>query len=273
MSGELSKKTVAFIGCGNMGSAIIRGAVQRGVLSGAGVRCFDKLEANVAALAADCKVVPCRSIAEACRGAQVAVLAVKPQDMKPVLSDVREAFAGEDSKAICISVAAGVTVGALSAGLGEGFSVVRVMPNVAALVGSGIAGIYSSSPQAADCAQELFQAVGEGVVLSDERLLDSVTGVSGSGPGFIFVAMNALEEGGVKMGLPREVARKLAAHTVLGAGRLAVSTGRPPAELRDMVASPGGTTVAGLKILEEREFAAALAAAVEAATKRSRELG
>lgn len=260
----------AFVGCGNMGAAIVRGLVGKGIVPAASISCVDKIDDNVVRLANDCGVVPKKTIAEACAVSDVIVVAVKPQGIEPVLAEIKDSR----SKArFCISVAAGVTLGRLKAGVGSSFKVARVMPNVPALVGRGIAGIYSDEPDAATLAEEMFKAVGDAVVLEAESQIDTVTGVSGSGPGFIFLAMDALVEGGVKMGLPREIAQKLAAYTVAGAGEVAISTGKAPLELRDMVASPGGTTLAGLAVLEQKAFHAALVDAVEAATRRSRELG
>lgn len=270
MTRQLSSMKTAFVGCGNMGGAIIRGLVAKEIVPANSIICADRIAANTERLAAELGVVSAKSAAEACSAADIVVIAVKPQGIEEVLTEIKPECSAAQ---YCISVAAGVTLARLREGLGKSLKIARVMPNVPALVGRGVAGIYSDDVDAAALAQEMFQAVGDAVVLDDESQIDIVTGVSGSGPGFIFLAMDALVEGGVRMGLDRAVAQKLAAFTVAGAGEVAVSTGKAPLELRDMVASPGGTTVAGLGVLEERGFHAALSDAVEAATKRSRELG
>jgi len=153
--------------------------------------------------------------------------------------------------------------------------VVRVMPNTPALALEGMSALARgrhATPQDLDTARRLFEAVGKAVVV-DEALMDAVTGLSGSGPAYVFLIVEALADGGVKMGLPRDVALALAAQTVKGAAQLVLDTGKHPGELKDMVASPGGTTIAGLHALEQGAVRAALVNAVEAATRRSQELG
>jgi pyrroline-5-carboxylate reductase len=172
-----------------------------------------------------------------------------------------------------VSIAAGVTIARLSAGLGTD-RVIRVMPNTPCLVGKGAAAFArgpSATPADGERVAKLLNAVGLAFEL-DEKLLDAVTGLSGSGPAFVYVVIEALSDGGVRMGLPRHVATQLAAQTVLGAAQMVLG-GEHPAVLKDRVASPGGTTIAGLQALEDRGLRAALIAAVEAATERSKELG
>jgi pyrroline-5-carboxylate reductase len=202
----------------------------------------------------------------------VLFLAVKPQQMAEVLGQLRGRLSADH---LVISIAAGIPLGIIARGLGEGPRLVRVMPNTPCLVGCGVSA-YCLGPAAtrddAALVNRLLSAVGRAVEVP-EKLLDAVTGLSGSGPAFVYVMIEALSDGGVNMGLPREVATALAAQTVLGAAQMVLSTGQHPGVLKDQVASPGGTTIAGLQALEEHGLRAALIAAVEAATERSIELG
>jgi pyrroline-5-carboxylate reductase len=204
--------------------------------------------------------------------ADVLVLAVKPQAMAAALADVRP-FVGP--RHLVVSIAAAVTLKALADGLRPGTRLVRVMPNTPCLVGASAAG-YAAGPAAtaedAALVGRLFGAVGKAFPLP-EHLLDAVTGLSGSGPAFVYVLIEALADGGVRVGLPRDVAQFLAAQTVFGSAKMVLETGQHPAVLKDAVASPGGTTIAGLHALERAGFRAALMDAVEAAKKRAEELG
>jgi len=202
----------------------------------------------------------------------VIILAVKPQIMGAVLKEIASAV--DDGK-LLISIAAGVATKKLREHLGKAARLIRVMPNTPALVLEGVTAIARADglkPGDLEVAQELFGAVGRVVVL-DESALDAVTGLSGSGPAYIAVAIEALADGGVKMGLDRATATLLAAQTVLGSARLILETGVHPGQLKDMVSSPGGTTIAGIAALEDGGFRRALIQAVERATLRSRELG
>jgi pyrroline-5-carboxylate reductase len=192
--------------------------------------------------------------------------------MADVLSELRGQLTQSH---LVISIAAGIPLATIAQGLGPGPRLVRVMPNTPCLVGSG-ASAYCLGPGATPADRELvgrlLAAVGR-AVQTPEKLLDAVTGLSGSGPAFVYVMIEALSDGGVNMGLPRDVATTLAAQTVLGAAQMVLTTGQHPGALKDQVASPGGTTIAGLQALEEHGLRAALIAAVEAATNRSMELG
>jgi pyrroline-5-carboxylate reductase len=202
----------------------------------------------------------------------VIILAVKPQQMAAVLSELRPAIKPHH---LLISIAAGVRIATLSKGLGENVRIVRVMPNTPCLVGQSASG-YCLGPAATAAdgvlVGQLLGAVGRAFAV-DEKLLDAVTGLSGSGPAFVYTVIEALSDGGVRMGLPRDVALSLAAQTVLGSAEMVLQTGEHPAVLKDRVTSPGGTTIAGLQALETGGLRAALMAAVEAATRRSIELG
>lgn len=203
--------------------------------------------------------------------ADVIFLAVKPQQMAVALADVQ---AGLPASRLVVSIAAGIRLATLAAGLGDRARLVRVMPNTPCLVGQSASG-YSLGPGAtADDAAlvgQLLSAVGRAFPL-DEKLLDAVTGLAGSGPAFVYLVIEALSDGGVRMGLPRDVALALAAQTVRGAAEMVLATGEHPAVLKDRVTSPGGTTIAGLQALEAGALRGTLMAAVEAATRRSQEL-
>lgn len=208
---------------------------------------------------------------EVVRVSDIVMLAVKPQ----VLADVLRGMGTGIGHRLVVSVAAGVPIGRLQEFLGSQTSIIRAMPNTPAMVGAGMTALAVGpgvGPEAVARVQQIFDAVGKVVVL-EERLMDAVTGLSGSGPAYIFLAIEAMADGGVKMGLPRETASILAAQTVLGAARMVLESGQHPARLKDQVASPGGTTIAGLHRLEQGRLRAILMDAVEAATRRSQELG
>ena len=206
------------------------------------------------------------------RRASMIMLSVKPQVLLPVMDEVA---AHLKPRCLCISIAAGVPLQVLESHLPKGTRVVRVMPNTPALVGAGATAIAAGSTATEDdikLAQQIFGAVGFTVVL-DEDQLDAVTGLSGSGPADMFLVIEALSDAGVKVGLSRYNALALAAHTVLGSAKLLLETGQHPGHLKDMVTSPGGTAIAGLHTLEAGGLRTTLINAVEAATRRSRELG
>ena len=208
---------------------------------------------------------------EAVAWADVVVLAVKPQALPAVLSELGPLLA----HALVISIVAGVKIRTIVEQITGAVRVVRAMPNIPALVREGVTALtlgHGVSENDSHVARAVFDAVGR-VVLVEERLMDAVTGLSGSGPAYVFQAIEALADGGVMMGLPRQTAELLAAQTVRGAARLGLESGVHPAQLKDRVASPGGTTIAGLHRLEQGGFRATLMAAVEAATTRSKELG
>jgi len=196
---------------------------------------------------------------------------VKPQTFTTVLSELGSTLA----QALVISIVAGVMIRTIEEQTGGATRVVRAMPNTPALIREGMTALAPSvgvSNEDVRLVRTMFEAVGQ-VVLVEERMMDAVTGLSGSGPAYIFQAIEALADGGVMMGLPRQTADLLAAQTVLGSARLVLESGVHPAQLKDRVTSPGGTTIAGLHQLEQGGFRAALMAAVEAATMRSKELG
>jgi pyrroline-5-carboxylate reductase len=265
-------QSIGFIGAGNMAGAMIRGLV-RGGLPGKRILAFDVDRKKLGALSREYHLRPARSNAELFETCGAVVLAVKPQVIDAVLKEVGPL----DAKSpLVLSIAAGVPIRRLRAGLGPESRIVRAMPNTPALIGRGISG-YCAGPKVrpAECAlaRSILEALGPALEFHDESLLDAVTGLSGSGPAYVYLIIEALSDGGVKMGLPREAALDLAARTVAGAAAMVIETGRHPAQLKDMVTSPGGTTIAGLAVLEKARVRSALIQAVEAAARRAKELG
>jgi pyrroline-5-carboxylate reductase len=232
----------------------------------------DVIEAARANFESACDAKTVKSNLDVCAFANVVFLAVKPQYMPDVLKEISPVV---DSKHLIISIAAGVTIQTLTNELGSDCRIVRVMPNTPCLVGmsaSGFACGSNATDEDATLVERLLSTVGIALRV-DERLIDSVTGLSGSGPAYVYQFIEALSDGGVLVGLPRHVATQLAAQTVMGAARMVLETGQHPGELKDAVASPGGTTIAGLHKLENGGFRGTVMNAVEAATRRAQELG
>jgi pyrroline-5-carboxylate reductase len=260
---------IAFLGGGNMAGALIGGLIAKG----ADARSISVIEVSPAArarLAARYPVHIATAPDAATQGSDVLVLAVKPQDAKAALASI-----SVDSHLV-VSIAAGLTLAAIARWLGGHRKLVRCMPNTPALIGAGIAALYAL-PEVNDDerkkAETILRAVGEVVWVDEERLLDPVTAVSGSGPAYVFWFIEQLALSGQKLGLPAEVSRKLALHTVLGAAKLAASSGEPPESLRKNVTSKGGTTEAALKVFDEEQLAERFRRALEAASRRGAELG
>jgi pyrroline-5-carboxylate reductase len=265
-------KTLAVLGAGKMGGALVRGWVAAGVLTGGHVRLYDPVAAASEALASDTGATIASSSADAVSGADLVLVSVKPHLVTSTLESLRASLA---PGVAVVSVAAGVTLGALETAAGEGVAVLRVMPNTPALVGAGAAalcrGRHAGDGHAA-LVHTLFGAVGRSVEV-EERQMDAVTGLSGSGPAYVYLVIEALTDGGVRAGLPRDVARTLAAQTVLGAAQMVLETGEHPAALKDAVTTPGGTTITGLGVLERAGLRGTLIDAVQAAAARAREMG
>ena len=270
---SIKGKKIGFLGAGNMGEALIKGLLNAGLVSPHAIFATDARPERLKQIE---KLYGIQSLADntgLVKRADVIILAVKPQVIADVLKEVGPAVT---PKKLVISIAAGVSTSTLRSHLpNKGVRLIRVMPNTGALVLEGATAIARASglqPGDLETAEEIFAAVGKVVVL-EERLMDAVTGLSGSGPAYIALVVEALADGGVKMGLDRVTAMSLAAQTVLGAARLLLEIGMHPGQLKDMVSSPGGTTIAGLSALEEGGIRGALIRAVEQATLRSRELG
>ena len=267
-----AKLTIGFLGAGKMATALAKGLVQAKLVNAGQIIASDPIEAARSAFAKEVGVKATASNLEAARSAQVLVLAVKPDQVAGVLKEIRGRVTG---KHLLCSIAAGVTLAKLESGLGNGARVIRVMPNTPALVGaSATAYALGKNATAEDgrLAQKMFSAVGVAFQLK-ESLLDAVTGLSGSGPAYVYLIIEALSDGGVAAGLPRDVATKLAAQTVLGSAKMALETGQHPGALKDMVTSPGGTTIEGLHELEKAGVRGALMNAVRAAAEKSKKLG
>ena len=269
---SIKGKRVGFLGSGNMGEAMIRGMLQSGLVPKGDILAADAQPQRLVHITGQYGIRGVSGNPELVREADVIVLAVKPQIMGAVLGEVASVA---DGRKLFISVAAGVATGTIRSHLGRAARLIRVMPNTPALVLEGVTAIARAEglqPGDLETAQELFGAVGR-VVLLDEDALDAVTGLSGSGPAYVAIVIESLADGGVKMGLDRATAMILAAQTVLGSAKLILETGAHPGQLKDMVASPGGTTIAGIAALEEGGVRRTFINAVERATLRSRELG
>ena len=263
---------IAFIGGGNMARSLIGGLLKTGIASSA---------ISVAEPRADARQELGREFGVACfaenrlaaADADVLLLAVKPQIMPSLHAELRDSL--QRHRPLLISIAAGVRVDQLERWFGHGLPIVRCMPNTPALIGAGATGLYAnnrvSPPQRAQ-AQHMLDAVGQTRWIDDERLMDTVTAVSGSGPAYFFALVEALEDAAVAQGMPRETARALAAQTCLGAGRMMVESGEDPGVLRQRVTSPNGTTQAALESFAADGLARITARAVAAATRRGEEM-
>jgi pyrroline-5-carboxylate reductase len=265
-------KKIGFIGAGNMAGALVKGLLRAGRCAPADLWVSDAADTQLRRLKRAHKVEGVRDNRGLVRGSQTIVLAVKPQVMAQVLEEIRSEAT---PKKLFISIAAGFPLRRLEQGLGSGSRVVRVMPNTPCLVGKGmsvaVAGAHAT-PADLKHTLNLFSACGEAVAITGEALLDAVTALSGSGPAFVYYFAEALVDGGVRGGLSAQLATKLCFQTLVGAAAMLVESGMSARELREMVTSPGGTTLAGLTALEQHRFRDAVIAAVEAANRRAHEL-
>jgi len=272
----LKNKKLGFIGGGNMAEAMIKGLLSASFIEAKNIFVSEPSEAKRDTLHAEYKIKVSADNRELVKKCDILILAVKPQIFQEVLVDICSLV---DSDKLVISIAAGVPISiiddALRGDKNKKFSIVRTMPNTPALVQEGVTAIASGkhvNKTDVKIAHRIFEAVGRTVDVEEDQL-DAVTGLSGSGPAYIFMLIEALSDAGVKMGLSREVANILTIQTVLGSAKLARESGKHPGELKDMVTSPAGTTISGLHALEEGSFHTTLMNAVEDATLRSRELG
>jgi pyrroline-5-carboxylate reductase len=265
-------KKIGFVGAGNMAGALIRGLLRAGQYDAEDIWASDPVDVQLRRLKRVHRIEVTRENRALVKQSQTIILAVKPQNMAAVLDEIRPEV---NPRKLFISIAAGFPLRRLEAGLGGQARVVRVMPNTPALVGRAISVAVAgtkATPQDLKHALKLFKAVGDAVSITGEDLLDAVTALSGSGPAFVYLFAECLIEGGVRGGLPQNLAAQLAHATIGGAAAMLSESGLTSRELRDMVVSPGGTTQAGLGTLETHHFRDAVIAAVEAATRRAREL-
>jgi pyrroline-5-carboxylate reductase len=272
----LREKRIGIIGAGAMGGALCRGLIHAEAAPANRILVSDPHSEHVQNLQKNLGIRVAESNSQVAKYTDVIVLAVKPYNVVPVLDEVRESLHRDGGKPmpLLVSIAAGVPTAKIEAHVPEGIPVVRAMPNTPAQVGQGACaycrGTHTDDEHMAQ-AREIFRSVGSAIEVP-EALMDAVTALSGSGPAYVYLMIEALVDGGVKVGLPREVAHELAAQTVLGAAQMVIETGMHPAQLRDMVTTPAGTTIVALAALEQSGLRAALIDAVERAAARSREL-
>ncbi len=263
---------IGFLGAGKMASALAKGLLKSGKVAPAGLLASDVHAAARDAFAKETGGKAVESNVEVVQKSQILFLAVKPGQVAEVLAEIKGAFKGEK---LLISIAAGIPLAKLEGGLAPKARVVRVMPNTPALVGASATGFAcgkATKPEDATLTQQLFASVGVAFEVK-EPLLDAVTGLSGSGPAYAYLMIEALSDGGVAAGLPRDIAIRLAAQTLLGGAKMVLETGLHPGALKDMVTSPGGTTIDGIHELEKAGVRAGLINAVRAASDKARRLG
>jgi pyrroline-5-carboxylate reductase len=269
-----TNKKIAFIGAGNMGEILIKGLLKSGKVAPAQIVAAERVSKRREIIEETYKVSVTDDAVAIVKDADVVVLAVKPQNISPVLDSMQEVIT-EDH--LLISIAAGIHTDTIASHFPRMETrIIRVMPNAPALVLAGASALYQGRHATDDdmvLARGIFDQVGVTVVVEKERFIDIVTGLSGSGPAYLFMIIEALSDAGVQQGLSRKVANRLAAQTVYGAGKMFLDTNLHAGVLKDLVATPGGTTFAGLRALENGNFRAVIMDAVEAATKKSEELG
>ena len=266
------KEKIGFIGGGKMGEALINGILRAGLSSSDKIMVSDVDKKRLQILEKEAGIKTTQDNKKITSDSDIIILAVKPNMMGSVLDELNSEIT---SKHLIISIAAGIPLSFIESSLNKGCRAIRVMPNTPCLVGETAAGYVLGKKATRNDGKlvgQLLDAVGKSFLL-DEKYLDAVTGLSGSGPAFIYVVIEALADGGIKMGLPRDVAITLAAQTAFGAAKMVLESGTHIGHLRDSVASPGGTTIEGLHALEKGGIRNALIDAVEAATKKSKSLG
>lgn len=263
---------LGFLGAGNMAEALIRGLIQSQTLPATRIIAADRERQRLDFLKKKYKIKTASSNIDLISRAKTIVLAVKPQNVEELAGELKGSFQKEH---LIISLAAGISTYVLRQVFGEAPRIIRVMPNTPALVGYGASVLFlgkNCKKSDISLAKKLFEAVGMVKTIHNENLMDTVTGLSGSGPAYVFLFMEAMTEAGIQGGLDEQTARNLSVQTVLGAAQLAKETGKAPKELRRQVSSPGGTTIEGVKALEEGLFPQSIQKAVSAATARSKRL-
>lgn len=261
--------SIGIVGTGNMGAALVQGLVERVRVPADRIFVADADSGRVQDLVSRQKVKASDAdrIAAEC---DVVIIAVKPGVVPVIAPSMAQVLAARAKRPTLVSVAAGVTVGDLRRLFPGQDRVVRIMPSLPCMVGAGVSGIYSDDPDAAQLGKGLVEAVGAAYVVSQEAHIDVVTALGASAPAFMYLVLEALADGAVNMGLPREIAGQMAAEMMRGAATLTIESGVHPAELKERVASPGGTTIAGLQVLEGRAVRGAFMDAIAAAVARAR---
>ena len=269
----LDGRIIGFIGAGNMGGALIRGLIKSGKVNKAEIIVSDADKDRLREITEVHGVRAAESNIELVEKADIVVIGVKPYHADALLDEI---FGASRAGQIFISIVAGAPVEKISSKLHPASGAVRVMPNAPASVLAGVAAVYAGSnvsPEDLTRVVAIFECTGKAVIIQNEALMDAVTGLSGSGPAYVFMAIEALADAGVQLGIARREASLLAAQTVYGAAKMLFETGKSPGELKEIVTTPGGTTASGLRMLEKRNFRSAIMDAVEAAARRSSELG
>ncbi|WP_020585757.1 pyrroline-5-carboxylate reductase [Desulfobacter curvatus] len=269
----LQDKKIGFIGSGNMGEALVSGLVLSKAARPENIICSDVFPETLKAIQEKYGVLTTSSNIEVCEKSEIIIYATKPQILGSVLKETAPAL---DKSKLVISIAAGVPLAAIAAGLKKELRLIRSMPNICAFVKESATAICSGQfvqDGDVELARAVFDSVGKTVFIQENILMDAFTGLSGSGPAYIFTIVDAMADAGVKMGLSRKDSLFLSTQTVLGAARLLLESGEHPGQLKDRVASPGGTAIAGIHTLEQGGLRTTLINAVESATKRSMELG
>ena len=269
----LRDKQICIIGTGNMGEALISGLINSASSKPENIICSDVREATLESIQKEYGVRTTSSNPEAVADSDIVIYAVKPQIMAAVLDETAEKL---DMSKLIISIAAGVPMEAIESCLNKKLRLIRVMPNIAAAVkeaATAVAAGKHATKEDIKLAMTVFNSIGKTVFIPENYLMDAITGLSGSGPAYIFLIVEALVDAGVKVGLSRPEALLLSAQTVMGAAKMLIETQEHPGQLRDRVTSPGGTAIAGLATLEQGGLRTTLINAVEVATNRSKELG
>jgi pyrroline-5-carboxylate reductase len=268
----LTKKTIGFIGAGNIGEALIKGLLKSKMITPAQIIVADKNKERLANIAENYDIKVFNKSFEVAKTADIIILTVKPVDVKELLKEISPDI-GKGK--LLISSIAGITTDYIRQGLYHPLSIVRVMPNTPVLIQEGAIGLYTDkcvTREDRELSIAIFELLGKVVIIESEELMNAVTGLSGSGPAYFFFLLEAFVDAGVSVGLPRDKARVLSMQTALGSIKLAIESSKHLSELKEMVASPGGTTIAGLTKLEECETRSAIIQAVKTATKKAKDL-
>lgn len=264
-------KKIAFIGAGNMGQAMIKGLIASGLYPAENIVVYDAYQPLLTGLVTELKITAAPSPAAAVSQVETVIFAVKPYVLPELLTSLKDQLTNQQ---LLISVAAGVPLAVIEEKIGADRRIVRVMPNTPALVGAGMSAVAknaTASQEDQEAVLQIFRSFGKAEAVG-EQLIDAVIGVSGSAPAYVYLFIEALADGGVLEGLSRPQAYEFAAQTVLGAAKMVLETGEHPGALKDNVSSPGGTTIAAIKVLEDHGFRAAVINAVQAAAAKNREM-